>query len=389
MKTKADRNLLGFGRSDLEQFAVELGQPHFTGRLIYRTMYARRVHDFALMTDLSRRFRSELAARWRIAYPQILGRMTSSDGSVRYLLGLDDGEKIETVYMPEENRTTLCLSSQAGCAVDCRFCFTALLGLRRNLTAGEIVGQALAVAADQRIPKRGRLNLVLMGMGEPLLNLGPVMKAVRILADPEGGGIPLRRITVSTSGIVPRIYDFAREPMRPKLAISLNASTEEQRSALMPVNRKYSLSQLMKACSEFPLRPREKLTFEYVMLGGVNDADSDAVRVAGLLGGIRSKVNLIPYNPGPGLPYRASPMSRVLAFQSVLAARRIPAFIRVSRGRDVMAACGQLRLAGATEAGAVPAEAPESATHRSIFRLNPDHRRHSPGGASFLSIGKK
>ena len=271
----------------------------------------------------------------------------SRDGAVRYLLRLEDGKSIEAVYMPEEARTTLCVSSQVGCAVDCKFCFTALLGLIRNLTPGEIVGQVLAMVKAQRIPPRARLNVVFMGMGEPLLNLPAVMTAVGILADPNGMGLPVRRITISTAGVVPRIADLAQEPVRPKLAVSLNASTDTQRNALMPLNRKYPLRQLLAACRAYPLRPREHLTFEYVMLDGVNDSDADAGRVADLLRGLRSKVNLIPYNSGPELVYRPSPLKRVIAFQEVLMNRRIPAYIRISRGQDVRAACGQLSLASA------------------------------------------
>lgn len=342
-------NLLGLERAELEQFAVAHKQPRFAGRQIYHAMYSRRESDFSRMTNLGEKFRTELSAHSKISYPDIAGKMTSHDGSLRYLLRLHDGEKVETVYMPEENRATLCLSSQAGCAVDCRFCFTALLGLHRNLMAGEILGQVLAAIRDQEIPARRRLNIVFMGMGEPLLNMEPVMKAVRILADPKGVGIPWRRITVSTSGIVPRIYDFAQELVRPKLAISLNASNEEQRSALMPINRKYTLTKLMEACRKYPLRPRERLTFEYVLLDGANDSDQDAERVAALVAGIRCKVNLIPYNAGPDLAYDPSPMERVLAFQQTLASHGVPAFIRISRGRDIMAACGQLSLAHVNE----------------------------------------
>jgi 23S rRNA (adenine2503-C2)-methyltransferase len=223
------------------------------------------------------------------------------------------------------------------------------MGVKRNLTAGEIVGEVLAIAQSERIARQARLNVVFMGMGEPLLNYGPVMKAVKILADPQGVGIPWRRITISTAGIVPRIVGLGREPVRPKLAISLNASTDEQRDVLMPINRKYPLKELIDACQTYPLRQREWLTFEYVMLDGINDSDSDAVRVVELLGGIRSKVNLIPYNPGSELPYRASPLERVLAFQQVLVERGIPAYIRISRGQDIMAACGQLSLGGTEE----------------------------------------
>jgi 23S rRNA (adenine2503-C2)-methyltransferase len=332
-------------RQELEQFALDSGQPRYRGAQLYEAVYHRRVRDFASLTNLSRGFRKLMAERSTLAYPAIERKFASRDGSVRYLLGLEDANTVEAVYMPEENRTTLCISSQVGCAVDCRFCFTALVGVRRNLTAGEIAGQVLAIACDQPIAAKSRLNVVLMGQGEPLLNLGPVMKAVGILADPAGVGIALRRITLSTSGIVPRIYDLGREPVRPKLAVSLNASTEEQRTALMPINRKYPLRDLLQACRDYPLRPRERITFEYVMLDGVNDSPADAGRVAQLLGGIPSRVNLIPYNPGDALSYRPSPLARVLKFQEALAARHVPAFIRISRGRDIMAACGQLSLA--------------------------------------------
>jgi 23S rRNA (adenine2503-C2)-methyltransferase len=340
-------NLLGHSLTELEQLAVHLGQPRYRGRQLYRAIYARREHSFESLTDLKREFRSSLASRYRIAYPEIQGEFASRDGAVRYLLRLEDGNTIESVYMPEESRTTLCLSSQVGCALDCRFCFTALLGVRRNLTPGEIIAQVLAITKAQSVSPRGRVNIVFMGMGEPLLNLPAVMQAVRILADPDGLGIPLRRITISTAGVVPRIHELAREPIRPKLAVSLNASTDEQRTALMPLNRKYPLRQLLDACRSFPLRPRERLTFEYVLLDGVNDSNADAERVAELVRGIRSKVNLIPYNPGPEVPYRPSPLKRVMEFQEVLTARNVPAFIRISRGPDVRAACGQLSLTGA------------------------------------------
>ena len=247
--------------------------------------------------------------------------------------------------MPEEDRTTLCLSSQVGCAVDCKFCFTALLGSRRNLTAGEIIGQVLAVASGQNVARGARLNLVFMGMGEPMLNLPQVLKAVEILSDQKGVGVTLRRITVSTVGILPRIEEMAQAPARPKLAVSLNASTDEQRSALMPINKKYPLADLLRVCRDYPLRSWEHLMFEYVMLEGFNDADDDARRVADMIQGMHAKVNLIPYNGGPGLPFCAPQFSRVLDFQKILLDRNVPTFIRISRGRDISAACGQLSLA--------------------------------------------
>jgi len=339
-------NLLGLNLEELENLAVRCGQPRYRGRQIYHGIYARRVRDLSGLTDLHRDFREAIASRQGIIYPQVEREFASRDGAVRYLFRLADGNLVETVYMPEEERTTLCLSSQVGCALDCRFCFTALLGAKRNLTAGEIIGQVLAVTAGQNVARGARLNLVFMGMGEPLLNLPQVSKAVGILADPKGVGVPLRRITVSTVGVIPRIEELAREPMRPKLAISLNASHDEQRSALMPINKKYPLADLLRACRAYPLRPWEHLTFEYVLLDGFNDSDADARRVADLLHDLRAKVNLIPYNSGPELPFRAPPLERVVAFQKILTDRRIPAFIRISRGQDIRAACGQLSLEG-------------------------------------------
>jgi len=342
----SSQSLVGLDRQELERLMESRGKAAYHGRQLYRALYRRRESDLGGMTDLDGKLRQALAADYEIRWPKVEGGFVSQDGSARYLLLLEDGTAIETVYMPEDDRITLCLSSQAGCAVGCRFCFTALLGLRRNLEAGEILGQVLAVAGARAIPPVARLNLVFMGMGEPLLNLAPVMKAVRILSDPQGFAVPLRRIAISTSGIVPRIEELGRDPGRPMLAISLNASNEEQRSELMPINRKYPLRELVRACRAYPLRPREVLTFEYVLLDGFNDSDADARRVADLLRGIRATVNLIPYNPGPGLPYRPSPRERVLAFQQRLREQNFPAFIRISRGQDVGAACGQLRLQG-------------------------------------------
>jgi 23S rRNA (adenine2503-C2)-methyltransferase len=338
-------NLLGQSREELENFAVSLGQPRYRGRQIYHGIYARRVRELSGLTDLTRDFRDAVAGHAGIIYPKAECEFRSRDGAVRYLFRLQDGNSVETVYMPEEERTTLCLSSQVGCALDCQFCFTALLGSKRNLTAGEIIGQVLAASAGQNLTPGARLNLVFMGMGEPLLNLPQVLKAVAILSDPKGIGVALRRITVSTVGIVPRIEELSLASIRPKLAISLNASHDEQRSALMPINKKYPLADLLRVCRAYPLRPWEHLTFEYVLLEGVNDSDADARRVADLLRDVRAKVNLIPYNSGPELPFRTPTFERVLAFQKILADRRIPTFIRISRGQDIRAACGQLKLA--------------------------------------------
>lgn len=251
--------------------------------------------------------------------------------------------------MPEENRDTICISSQVGCPVDCKFCLTALMGLERNLTAGEIVGQFLFVTGENGLrANTSRLNVVMMGMGEPLLNLDNVLKATRLLVDPAGIAISPKRITVSTSGIIPKIEELGRAEIRPKLAISLNASTEEQRRRLMPITRKYHLRELMEACRAYPLRPWEKLTFEYVLLGGVNDSDADARRVGKLLANLNCKVNLIALNPGPGIPFESPAPDRVESFQNVVR-RSVPCFVRKPRGRDIYAACGQLKRVSASD----------------------------------------
>ncbi|MGO9342228.1 MAG: 23S rRNA (adenine(2503)-C(2))-methyltransferase RlmN [Acidimicrobiales bacterium] len=296
--------------------------------------------------------------------PRVEKSFASTDGTVRYLLGFSDGQSVETVWMPEGDggeagdgstsgdeeladrrdwhRATICISSQVGCAVDCAFCMTALLGLKRNLTTGEIVGQVLAVLADQQADiARDRVNLVFMGQGEPFLNYDNFMQAVRLLV--EGVGIPESRMTVSTSGILPRIADFGAEPVRPKLAVSLNAPSEELRTQIMPITKKWTIEKLMAALREFPLRNRERLTFEYVLLGGVNDEIQHARQVVDLLRGLRAKVNLIALNPGPEIPFSMPSDERVLAFQEILARAGIPAFIRRPRGRDIYAACGQLK----------------------------------------------
>jgi len=275
--------------------------------------------------------------------PKLMTEFHSNDGTRRYLLGLEDQRTVETVLMPEDGRDTICISSQVGCPVNCQFCLTAQMGLERNLTAGEIVGQVLFVMRTHQLAtESGRLNIVMMGMGEPLLNLPNVIKATRLLTDPKGIGLSPRRITLSTAGIIPKIIELGRQPIRPKLAISLNASTEEQRRELMPITRKYSLKDLLAACKAYPLRTWEKLTFEYVLLKGVNDTDADARRVVKLLAHLDAKVNLIALNPGPGIQFKTPDMERVQAFQEIIR-RSMPCFVRKPRGRDIFAACGQLK----------------------------------------------
>jgi 23S rRNA (adenine2503-C2)-methyltransferase len=334
--------LLGLEVEEIQQL-LGPGQPPYRARQLYRALYRERRPDLAAVTTLPLELRRELAAACPLGRPAIERRFESVDGTRRYLLRLEDGRTVEAVLMPEEDRRTVCISTQVGCAVGCRFCMTALMGLERNLTAGEIVGQVLEVARDNDLAVEGeRLNIVMMGQGEPLLNLPAVVKATRLLADPAGVGLSPRRITLSTSGIVPKMAELGREPVRPKLAISLNASTEEMRRELMPITRKYPLADLLAACRVYPLRPWERLTFEYVLLKGVNDSDADARRVVRLLANLNCKLNLIALNPGPEIPFETPAAARVTAFQEIVR-RSLPCFVRQPRGRDVFAACGQLR----------------------------------------------
>src|SRR5882762_6522701 len=334
--------LLGMELSEIRQ-VLGPDQPEFRARQVYDALYHQQVLDLVQITTLPGRLRQELATEHTVGLPAVEQRYESTDGTRRYLLRLEDGRTVETVWMPEPARDTLCISSQVGCPVDCKFCMTALMGLERNLTAGEIVGQVLFVARDNGLlEETGRLNIVMMGMGEPLLNLANVIKTTRLLTDPAGVGLSPRRITLSTSGIIPKIVEMGQEPVRPKLAISLNASTEEQRQELMPITRKYHLADLMEACKHYPLRPWEKLTFEYALLGGVNDSDADARRVVKLLANLNCKVNLIALNPGPGIPFETPDPERVVSFQGIVR-RAVPCFIRKPRGRDIYAACGQLK----------------------------------------------
>lgn len=338
-------SLLGKTEAELRDLVVEMGENAYRGRQLYGNIYGRRALDFAEMSDLGKGLRERLGSIARVTATRIASVFRSLDGTRRYLLTLEDGREAEAVFMPEDRRDTICISCQVGCAVGCRFCMTAKLGVKRNMTAGEIISQVAIVLNDVygagRKPEHGT-NLVFMGMGEAFLNYDEVMKSIRIMADENGLGISPKRVTVSTSGIIPRIRDFALEPVRPRLAISLTATTEELRTELMPLNSKYTLAELIRACREYPLGERERLTFEYVMLEGINDTDEDARRLVRLLNGIRAKVNLIPHNPAPELPYRASSIERIEAFQQILVSKDLPAFIRRPRGQDISAACGQL-----------------------------------------------
>jgi 23S rRNA (adenine2503-C2)-methyltransferase len=345
-------NLLGKSVEELREFLAGLGEPGYRAGQIYHALYAERRLDFAAMTNLPAGLRERLGREASIALPRVVRRHVSTDGTVRYVLAVGDSKpaNIECVFMPEENRQTICISTQAGCAVDCRFCLTATLGLQRNLTAGEIVGEVLVALEDHRAELKPQTNIVLMGQGEPLLNYDAVMAALRILLDQKGVAIAPRHASLSTSGIVPGIERLAKEKVRPNLAISLNASSNEQRDQIMPINRKYPLEKLLAACRAYPLKPREWLMFEYVLLGEFNDSAEDARRVVKLLANIRAKVNLIPWNPGD-LPLKRPEPRRVAEFQNVLIEKGVPCYVRDSRGQDVMAACGQLALAEAAGSG--------------------------------------
>jgi 23S rRNA (adenine2503-C2)-methyltransferase len=394
--------LLGLSLQQLTEVVEGLAEAPYRARQLFDGLYRQRWPAVERFTVLPQALRQRLCeSGFVVGLPRIEKKFISTDGTVRYLLAFGDDQSVETVWMPEgdggeagdgsesgdeeleeldsvvsvtpsasvvpseadgpavhgegivpsskrpgtlrrRQRATICVSSQIGCAVECAFCMTALLGLRRNLTAGEIIGQILTVLTDQQVEmQRDRVNLVFMGQGEPFLNYDNFMQAVRLLV--EGVGIPESRMTVSTSGIVPRISDFGTEPVRPKLAVSLNAPSEELRTQVMPITKKWTVEKLMAALRDFPLRNRERLTFEYVLLGGVNDGIRHAREMVDLIRGLRAKVNLIALNPGPEIPFSMPSSDRVLAFQSILTRAGIPAFIRRPRGRDIYAACGQLK----------------------------------------------
>lgn len=336
--------LLGMDLAELQ--GALGGAPAFRAKQLYDALYRQRVESLDAVTALPAGMRTGLS----VGTLNAAETYTSSDGTTRYLLSLPtDGKTVETVLMPDDRRDTLCISSQVGCPVDCQFCLTAKMGLERNLTAGEIVGQVLYVCSKHGLdPRSQHVNIVMMGMGEPLLNLKNVIKATKIICDDKGVGFSPRRMTISTSGIIPKIEELGKENIRPKLAISLNASTEEQRREIMPITRKYHLADLLEVCRAFPLKPREHITFEYVLLGGVNDSVADAKRVTKLLANIRAKVNLIALNPGPGIPY-ATPSDETVALFHSTVMEKLPCFVRKPRGRDIYAACGQLKKMAATE----------------------------------------
>jgi 23S rRNA (adenine2503-C2)-methyltransferase len=341
--------LTGLTQPELISFVETLGEPAYRGRQLFAALQHRRLRSFDEMTDLPKELRVRLKESTQPATLKIESQYVSSDGTRRYLMKTHDGLPVETVFIPEERRDTICFSSQSGCPLQCTFCLTAKLGLLRSLTAGEIVEQIVIALNDAYgtgvKPPRGT-NLVAMGAGEPLLNLDALLKALRVMADPNGLHIVPNRVTVSTAGVVPRILDLAQISDRPHLAISLAAPTDELRNELMPINKRWPIEELLSACKVFEksLKPGERLTFEYVMLDGVNDSVEQARQLANLLNRnyIKAKVNLIPHNPADPLPYQPSPEETVERFKDILESKGIHTYVRRPRGRDIFAACGQL-----------------------------------------------
>lgn len=328
-------------RLELQQALANLGVPRFHGTQIFRWIYKRGVTDVAHMTDLSRDLRATLATTVTISTPELIKTEVSSDGTIKFLFTLADGQRIESVYIPDTPAQTFCVSTQVGCAVKCAFCLTGTMGLIRNLTAGEIAGQVRVLAHQTNLADK-TFNVVLMGMGEPLHNYDAVMTSLRMLADDEGLAVHPRRITLSTVGVVPAMAKLAEEELMPNLAISLHATTEAQRDRLVPINRKYDIEELIEACRQMPLRRRGKITFEYVMLAGENDSPDDARRLVKLLRGLKAKVNLLPLNEAAGIEFNRPSEDVVNRFAKILADANITVSVRKSRGRDIRAACGQL-----------------------------------------------
>src|SRR5687767_9639755 len=334
--------------SELEAALDVRGVERFHARQLYRWIHRRSVNDFDRMTDLSRDLRARLESEFHLSTPRVVSDDVSVDGTRKLVLELADRRRIESVFIPDTPAMTFCVSTQVGCAMACDFCLTGKMGLVRNLTAGEIAGQVRVLATATGLLD-APFNIVLMGMGEPLHNYDQTMKALRILHEEHGLAVSPRRVTLSTVGIVPGLERLAREPLMPNLAISLHATTDEQRTVLVPPNRKYPLGDILDACRRFPLKKRSRITFEYVMLDGVNDTPDDARRLVKLLAGIKAKVNLIPLNPAPGIPYERPSDTRVDRFAQILADRHITVSVRKSRGQDIRAACGQLIVEGGTK----------------------------------------
>ena len=326
---------------ELERYLASIGVPTFHARQIFQWIYRRGETSFEAMTDLGRDLRAQLARELVVGTPAVAKRERSEDGTTKFLLRLADGQFIESVFIPDTPSQTFCISTQVGCAMRCAFCLTGKMGIVRNLTAGEIAGQVRVLVRELQMQGQ-RFNIVLMGMGEPLHNYDATMKALRILGDEHGLAVAPRRITLSTVGVLPALERLATEPFMPNLAISLHSTTEDQRDRLVPINRKYGLEELLDACRRFPLKRRNRITFEYVLLKDLNDSPEDARRLVKLLHGIKAKVNLLPLNEAAGIPFERPSDERVNRFAAILAERGVTVLVRRSRGRDIRAACGQL-----------------------------------------------
>jgi 23S rRNA (adenine2503-C2)-methyltransferase len=342
-------NLFGMDRPALERVVGALGEPAYRASQIYSWLYRRRARSLDEMTDLSRALRDQLAAGHELRWPEVVERSRSIDGTVKYLFRLDDGATIESVYIPEERRRTICISTQAGCPLKCAFCLTGIAGYKRNLKAWEILGQVATVMAEAP-PEQKAWNIVVMGMGEPLLNYEATVHALRILMDPEGFAVAPKKLTLSTVGILPALENLMQEPVRPNLAISLHAPNARLRGELMPIEQRYRLEDVIAAAQRYPIPRGGMVTYEYVLLGGVNDRPSHARELVRLLRGGRAKVNLIPLNPAPDIPFTPPTRQAVDEFAGILAAAHVTVSVRRPRGQDILAACGQLHLKQAATA---------------------------------------
>ena len=358
-------NLAELDRPALEAAFEQRGLERFRASQVFRWIYRRGVTAFDDMTDLPVSLRAALAADFTLTTPQVLSRERSTDGTEKFLLRLEGGHRIESVFIPDTPAMTFCISTQVGCAMACGFCLTGKMGLIRNLTAGEIVGQ-VRVLVDALDMRRTRFNIVLMGMGEPLHNYDETMKALRMLADEQGLAVSPRRVTLSTVGLLPALERLAHEAIMPNLAISLHAPTDAIRGELVPLNRKYGVDDIIAACQRFPLKRRSRITFEYVLLAGVNDSPADARRLARLLADVRSKVNLIPLNAAPGIPYERPSDETIDRFARILADHQLTVSVRKSRGRDIRAACGQLIVEGGRQS---PAQSRSGIGERHLARI--------------------
>lgn len=334
-------NLIGFPEKQLQEILADWQEKPFRTYQVLTWVYHHGVRDFDLMTNLSKNLRNRLKESFYFTLPEIKNKTCSQDGSIKYLFELGDGSLIESVWMPSENRDTLCISTQVGCRLACSFCLTGQLGLKRNLTSAEILGQIITVNND--LPEEEQpSNIVIMGMGEPLDNYEEVVKAVGLMVSPQAMKISTRKVTLSTSGLVDKIRQFAGENLHVNLAISLNATDNATRTSIMPINKKHSLEELLDCLRTYPLKPTRRITFEYVMIQGVNDSQEDAARLAESLKGIRCKINLIPFNAFESVDYKPPPEDTVLFFHKYLLSRNYSVFIRKNRGTDILGACGQL-----------------------------------------------